>query len=298
MGVYKRYDNRPRKSRKFFFLWIGFILLVFALTALFGYLLGKKAAGTPHYTLPAQSEDAGGALLSPAAEQKFHGIFVSAEDLPVFSTEDPDAFATFWLYRDGQACFAAETDRLLGNRLPELPTLDLSGLSFHTSGLFAVRSLTAEEPIREVCTAYERALLSEFAGSGISEIVLCFDKADPDRFAEMLEYAKDLPVRTCICVPYALLHNADGVRCFAAAEAAGCPVVLDAGALTPDALRADLTTYGFYYTRYRVRLLLSGESAALADVLSEATAECWQFCSGIPLPPAETTDAGPAELPG
>lgn len=279
MAIYKRYNGRRRRANKGFILWLCCILTVFLLTAIVGFFLGRKAKNVTIETLPIGTENVGGDSLTPMAEQKFHGLYVAPEKLTEFTSDDPNAYASVWLYRNGEAQFATEVDAKLGKAAKSLPAAEFSANGGQVSGIFEVTYLYADPQIREVTTAYEQALLAEFAAKAPAEIVLVFRDAAPEHLGEMLALAKSLPVRVALCVPYSVLRDGTATRFFIEAENADCPAALLAEGVKATGLREDVTEFGFYFTRYRVRLLLTEAQAELAEVLAEESADCWQFLS-------------------
>ena len=279
MAIYKRYTTRRKKFPIGSILWVLFILTVFAATVALGHALGEKAEGGEDL-LPTVSGNAGdNEIIAPLAERVLRGEYVEPEALASFTTDDPFTYASTWLYRDGTPRFATETDAKLGKDVSLLPSLSAFSIEAGTTALFEVRSVYADEQIREVITAYETALLAEFAAAEPSEIVLVFHTLDAAYTPRIFDFAKAHAENAVLCVPYSVLQSEDCARFFAEAADAGLTVALRVGTLTPEQLAADIENFSFYFTRYELRLVLDGSAEALTDVLREKNVLNYQFCS-------------------
>lgn len=290
MAIYKRYSTRKKKIRWGFVLWALFILAAFAATVVLGHYLGEKAEGGESL-LPAASGNPGdNETITPLAERIMRGEYVEPTALAAFTTDDPFTYASTWLYRGGAASFATETDRKLGKEVSALPPLSALSIEAGTTGLFEVQSVYADEQVREVITAYETALLAEFAAARPSETVLVFDRTDGEYKERILAFAKSVG-GAVLCVPYSILGSEDCARFFSEAGDAGLSVALRVTDLTPEQLAADIEDYSFYFTRYELRLVLDGDDAALVDVLREKNVLNYQFCSPRTSAAAVTAEA-------
>lgn len=278
MAIYKRYNARKKKVRWGVILWVLFLLAAFAATVALGHYLGEKAEGGESL-LPSVSGNSGaGETITPLAERIMRGEYVEPTALASFATDDPFTYASTWLYRGGTANFATETDRKLGKDVSALPSPTALHIEAGATALFEVQSVYADEQVREVITAYETALLAEFAAAEPSEIVLVFDKFDAECRDRVFAYAKAVG-GAVLCVPYSILTSEDCARFFSEAVDAGLTVALRVTDLTPEQLAADIEDYGFYFTRYELRLVLNGSDEQLLDVLREKNVLNYQFCS-------------------
>lgn len=278
MAIYKRYNTRKKKIHWGWILWTLLILAVFAATVVLGHYLGEKAKDGESL-LPAASGSPGdNETITPLAERIMRGEYVEPTALAAFTTDDPFTYASTWLYHDGTANFAVETDRKLGRDVSALPALTAFSIDAGTTGLFEVQSVYADEQVRDVIAAYESALLAEFAAAQPSEIVLVFDKLDAEFKDRIFAYAKSVS-GAVLCVPYAILGDENCARFFSEAGDAGLSVALRVTDLTPEQLAADIEDFAFYFTRYELRLVLDGSDEALVDVLREKNALNYQFCS-------------------
>ena len=279
MAIYKRYNTRKKKIRWGWILWALLILGVFAATVVLGHYLGEKAAGGESLLPTASGSPGDNETITPLAERIMRGEYVEPTALAAFTTDDPFTYASTWLYRDGTANFAVETDRKLGRDVSALPALTAFSIDAGTTGLFVVRSVYADEQVREVIAAYEAALLAEFAAAQPSEIVLVFHTLDAAYTQRIFDFAKAHAENAVLCVPYSVLQSEDCARFFAEAADAGLTVALRVGTLTPEQLAADIENFSFYFTRYELRLVLDGSAEALTDVLREKNVLNYQFCS-------------------
>ena len=284
MAVYKRYDQRRRRAVRNFCIWLCAVLTVFALTALLGAYLGRRADTTSPVHSFSMTEDLGGETISPIAEHIVHGEFVEPEALAAFSGgDDPYAHASVWLYKDGAPTFATETDAKLGRDTAALPPVSTLAAG-NITGLFAVRSVYADAQIRDVLYTYECALLAEYAGAGIGEITLVFDRLDTDCLDDILRLADACPGAVALCVPFGTLYSDACTDFFTAAGRGGRAVALRAGGISGEQLAAAIEDYAFYFTKYNLRLVLEGSEESLLDVLRAKSLQSYQFCSARPTP--------------
>ena len=294
MAVYKRYDQRRRRAIRNFCIWLCAILTVFALTALLGAYLGRRAENTSPVHSFSPSENTDNEVASPIAEHIVHGEFVTPDALAAFTGgDDPYAHASVWLYRDGAPTFATETDAKLGRDTTALPPVT-SLAAGNITGLFEVRSIYADAQIRDVRYAYELALLKEYAAAGIGEITLVFDRLDSDCLEDVLRLASACPGAVALCVPFDTLASDVCTDFVTAAGAKGWSVALRAGGIRAEALAESIEDYAFYFTKYSLRLVLEGSEEGLLDVLREKSLQSYQFCSARPAPAtnaAETTQS-------
>ena len=278
MAIYKRYNTRKKKISLRIILPIVCIAVAFALTVLLGNHLAKKADSvTPQYTGQANgdSESIG---LAPLSEKRLHGVYVAANDLDAFEAEDEDMWASTWLYKDGKALFATELDRNLGKENKKIPSADTLDTSFGTLGLFEVTGLYASDEIKGIVTEYEKALISEFVSSGLDEIVLVFNGVTNDNYREVLDFAAALTCAKVVCVPYEMLKSQEF---FSAAADKGLNLALNAEGIEAARLESDIDTYAFYFTKYNLRLIVSGEDTELVEVLGRHALLNYQFSSAI-----------------
>lgn len=278
MAIYKRYNTRKKKIRWGVILWVLLLLAVFSMTVAFGHYLGKKAEGGESLLPSVTNSPGDNETIAPLAERILRGEYVEPAALAAFTTEDPFTYASTWIYRDGAATFATETDRLLGRDVSSLPALSAFSISAGTTALFEVQSVYADEQIREVITSYETALLTEFAAAGPSEIVLVFDTLNTECKDRIFAFTK-AQSGALLCVPYSILESEDCARFFSEARDMGLSVALRVQDLSPEQLLADIEDYAFYFTRYELRLVLAGSDEALVDVLREKNILNYQFMS-------------------
>lgn len=289
MAIYKRYNTRKKRVRWGVIVWVLCILAVFAATVALGSYLGKKAESGESYLPLATGNNADSETITPLAERVMHGEYVSPEELASFTAADPFTYASTWLYRDGETIFATDTDAKLGKDTSALPVLSTFDIEAGTTGLFAVQSVYADEQVRDVITAYENALLTEFTEKGPSELVLLFEQIDAECRDRIIAFAKSAG-NAVLCVPYSILHSEDCARFFSEAAEAGFCIALRAEGLTAEQLAADIADYSFYFTRYELRLVLSGSDEHLIEVLRENNALNYQFTS-----PRASADGGNIE---
>lgn len=287
MPVYKQYRTRQKKHSRPLIVWMICILLAFGATVLLGAYLGKRAAELPEVTA-AETTDPSSETADHIVQQTMRGVYFEPSALSGAVTA-PEETASVWLYLDGKSMFASEFVRKLGQDVSALPALSGAVLP-NTSGLFEVRSVTADAQIRETVRTYELSLLREYAQSGIGEIVLVFDSyADP---AAVFDFAKDAGC-SVICLPYTVLEDPSCARLFSEADGRGLSVALRTNGVSASRLDADVARYAFYFTRYNLRLILAGTETELLAVL-ESNALCnYQFSSALPVnDTAETEGAG------
>ena len=279
MAIYKRYNTRKKRFSIGWLVWGLFLAAVFCAAVLLGWHLGEKAAGGEDL-LPSVSGGVGDSeTITPLAERILRGEYVEPHELKSFTTEAPFTYASTWLYREGSACFATETDRKLGRDVSALPALSTFAIEAGTTALFSVKSVYADAQIRPILHAYETSLLAEFAAAGPSEIVLVFDRLDAECRQDIFAFATGALENAVLCVPYSVLESEDHARFFAEAAEAGLTVALLAEGLSAEQLAADIEHFSFYFTRYELRLVLDGKDAALLSTLRENNVLNYQFCS-------------------
>lgn len=279
MAIYKRYNTRKRKINRGLILWLCAILAIFAATAIVGYALGKRAEGAESYLTADTAHPTDPETIDPLTERVMRAEYVSPKELAKFANDDPFVYASTWLYRDGEATFATAIDEKLEKDVAKLPSIDAFGIEAGTSGLFAVRSIYADEAVREILATYEKALLAEYAATALSEIVLVFERMDAELMDGAFALADTLPHGAVLCVPYSLLKEDFAARFFSEATERGYTLALLADANTKKTFAADIEDYAFSFTRYQLRLVLSGEDASLLDTMREKNLLSYQFIS-------------------
>lgn len=279
MAIYKRYNMRKRRVHRGLWIWAGAMLLVFLLTAILGYALGKRAEGAESHLPPDTAPAIGGDTIDPLVERVMRAEYVQPAAVAKFSAEDPYIYASTWLYRDGNATFSTEVERALGRDVKDLPSLRSLDIAAGTSGLFAVRSLYAEENVRPILRAYEEALLREYAASPLRETVLVLARMDLGLMEDTFALADILPQKPVLCLPYAFLSSEFAPRFFTEATERGFALALLADADTRKHFAEDIEDYAFFFTRYQLRLVLEGKDAALLDVMREKNLLSYQFVS-------------------
>lgn len=277
MAIYKRYNTRRKRVNYPLIIWAASLAAVLIITAVVGYVLGQKADGGESY-LTEPSHTADSETLASVIPHIMQAEYVEPEDLSAFASEDASAFASTWLYRDGEACFATDVQAALGGDTSMLAKKDAFGIASPVSGMFEVTSVYASENVREVICAYEVALLSEFAAGGPDEIVLVFETVTEENTGYILEFAKKVG-GAVISVPYDTLYESYFAKFISAATDHGYTVALMADDLSGEQLASDIEDYAVYFTRDFLRLMLSGDMPALADVLREKNVLNYQFYS-------------------
>lgn len=276
MAIYKRYNTRKKKLNTRVIVPLLCIVVAFALTVLLGWYLGQKAKGAePLYTGKVTDEGESGAL-SPLSEKNIHGEYVLPEELFKYVSPDEDTWASTWLYRDGAATFATDTDTKLGRDTSKLPKLDSFAIESGTIGLFEVTCVYADEQVKSIVSEYERSLIGEFMSSGLDEVVLVFNDVTEDNYKDALDFAEGLSFAKVVCVPYEMLSCQEF---FSAAADKGMTLALMAENVRDSKLESDIETYAFYFTKYNLRLVLSGDDSELIDILGEHTLLNYQFSS-------------------
>lgn len=279
MAIYKRYNTRKRRINRGLLLWLCAILAVFILTAIIGYTLGKRAEGAQSYLPAATAHPTDAETLDPLIERVMRAEYVAPKALAKFTHADPFVYASTWLYRDGNATFATSVDEKLGKDVSKLPSTDAFGIEAGTSGLFAVRSIYADEAVREIVTIYEKALLAEYAKTLLSEIVLVFERMDVSLMEDAFALADSLPHSAVLCVPYSLLKEDFAARFFSEATERGYMLALMTDSKTKKTFAADIEDYAFSFTRYQLRIVLSGSDAILLDTMHKKNLSSYQFTS-------------------
>lgn len=279
MAVYKRYNTRKRRIPRFVWVCICIVLTVFLLTAILGHALGKRAEGAGSYLPEGTSPVVGGDTIEPLVEHVMRAEYVPPERIAAFQSDDPFVYASTWIYREGSATFATEVERALGKDVQKLPKTASFAIEAGTSGMFAVRSLYAEEHVRDILRTYEEALLAEFAASPLREIVLVFERMDLSVMEDAFALAEALPQKPVLCVPYAFLSAELAPRFFTEATERGYTLALMADSQTRKTFARDIEDYAFFFTRYQLRLLLTGKDAALLETMREKNLLSYQFVS-------------------
>lgn len=275
MAVYRRYGQRNKIPWKFV-LWVLFILVVFALTALLGHYLGEKAKGAKEqYT--GKGEDAlNSQNLTPISEKSLQGVYCEPEAVAAFTSDSENIWASTWIYKDGKAAFATVTDEKLLRDVSSLPAMSSFDTAAGTIGLFEVSSVYSDEQVKAILTEYELSLLAEYSASELDEIVLVFGNASEDNIDEILAFAHKVQGAKVLCLPYDILQND---ILFAKAAENQIPLAIMAKDVTSEQLYEDINRFAFCFTRYNLRLVIPGESKELAKVLEENTLPNYQFCS-------------------
>lgn len=279
MAIYKRYNTRRRHVPRAVWVSAGIVLVVFLLTAAVGYALGERAKGAQSYLPEGAPPVVGGDTIEPLVERVMRAEYAAPEKIASFQNENPFVYASTWIYKDGSATFATEVDRALGKDVKKLPGTEAFAIEAGTSGMFAVRSLYAEAHVREILSAYETALLAEFAASPLRETVLVFERMDLSLMEGAFALAATLPQKPVLCLPYAFLGDELAPRFFTEATERGYTLALMADATTQRTFAADIEDYAFFFTRYQLRLLLEGKDASLLDIMQRKNLLSYQFVS-------------------
>ena len=279
MAIFKRYKTRKRRSYWGLVIWILCILLIFIATAVVGYVLGERAEGGENLLPSETGNHSAGITIAPLAERSVHGEYAEPEDVSAFTSEDPLALVSTWLYRDGQSNFKTDTDALLGRSTKELAKLDEFNIEAATSGFFEVTCVYADEKVRDIVETYERSLIREFEKGGPDEIVLVFNDVTIDNYEDILNFAESVNYTKLLCVPYTLLKDDICARFFSQAAEKQLTVALMADDLREKQFTEDIENYAFYFTKYNVRMVLLGIDDYLLDVLQENSILNYQFYS-------------------
>lgn len=288
MAIFKRYNTRKRRTNWSIVLWILGILTVFAATATVGYILGEKAEGGETLLPSATNSHADGITIAPLAERSVHGEYAEPDDISDFTSDDPLALVSTWLYRNGVSLFATETDRLLGQATDGAATLSEFNIDAATSGFFEVSCVYADDKVRSIIETYERSLIDEFS-SGPDEIVLVFNNITSENYEDILDFAESVNATKLLCVPYTLLKDELCARFFSEAAEKQLTVALMANDLREKQLIEDIENFAFYFTKYNVRLVLLGTDDYLLDILQENNIFNYQFYSPRETDKAEVT---------
>ncbi len=275
MSVYKRYNTRRKRVPKGLIFCVCAVLVSFALTAVLGNHLAKKAEGGEALYTGTSPAGNGGSNLAPLSEKSIIGEYTQPKDISKFKADNEDVCASTWIYKDGKATFSTEADKLLGKeaKLPDISTLDIEA---KTIGLFEVSSVYADDKIKNIITEYELSLLEEFSASGLDETVLVFNEVNDKNREEIFDFAEKFKGAKIICVPYSTLGND---VFFAEAASRQLPLAITADGVSEQKLSEDIDTYAFYFTRYNLRMVLDGKDSSLVDVLSQNALLNYQFSS-------------------
>lgn len=279
MAIYKRYNTRKRRLNRTVLACILTLAVVFAATAIFGAILGNRAEGLQSHLPTETSPTNEGVSIDPLQEHAVHAEYAEPAALAAFTSDDPDAIASTWIYRDGSATFHTAVDAGLGKDVGKLPSVDAFSVPTGCSGVFAVRSIYADAAVRDILYTYETALLNEYAATSLSEVVLLFERMDADTMADAFSLADSVQKSVVLCVPYAVLHSEFAPRFFSEATERGYALALLADADTKKTLTTDTEDYAFSFTRYQLRLVLEGKDADLVTVLAEKDLLNYQFIS-------------------
>jgi len=278
MAIYKRYNTRRKKINYPLIIWACAILLVFALTVLLGLYLGSKAEGSESY-VTGENENAGeNETLASVIPHIMQAVYVEPKELKDFTSEDASVYASTWIFKDGESCFATAVESTLGKNTEKKPSLDSFSVPSPVSGMFEVASIYAEETVKNIISEYEKAVLTEISASGTDEIVLVFDSLTEENANAVLSHAEFLGGGV-IAVPYTSLYEDYFVRFLSSATQKGFTLALVADKLSAEQLSEDIENYAVYFTRDFMRIMLSGKDAALADVLKEKNILNYQFFS-------------------
>lgn len=281
MAIFKRYNSRKKRFNWRIVIWLGGILTVFIITAIIGNHLGQKAKGAKDLTPKDSHSSANTSTAAPISDGSVHGQYVSPEDIAKFKTDDPTATVGTWLYKDGVSNFKTETDTLLNKNVKGLPPLSSFDIETGTYGLFEVTAVYADEKVYDIIASYEISLIDEYSDTGLNELVLVFNEVTEDNYEEIIDFAAEHGKNKVICIPYEVLSEEFCSRLFAKAQDNQITVTLMIRKLKSNQLREDIETFAFYFTRYNMRLLLSGDYAHLLDVLKENNLFNYQFYSPV-----------------
>lgn len=279
MAIFKRYNTRKRRINRGFILWLAFILAVFIITALIGNYLGNKAKDKEIFSVSTEVTAKDGLTASPIADGSIHGEYAEPEDIAKFKSDDPSAVVGTWLYNGGKSAFKTETDTLLGNGDSKLPSLSVFNTEVGTYGLFEVTAIYADDKVYDVVASYEISLINEFSENGPNELVLVFNEVTEENYGEIIDFAVTHSKNKLICIPYETLREDFCSRLFSSAWDKHVTVALMVKNLKIKQLTEDIETFGFYFTRYNMRLLLPGDKAYLLDTLAENNVLNYQFYS-------------------
>ncbi len=278
MAIYKRYNTRKKKINYPLIIWACCILLVFAVTVAVGAYLGKAAEGGVSYVTGDASSEGDGETLASVIPHIMQAVYVEPDKLADFTAEDTTLYASTWIFRDGESCFATEVEKALGKDTKKKPLLGSLAISSPVSGMFEVGSLYSAENVRGILAEYEKAVLSELSASGPDEVVLVFNELTEENYSDVISLAGEL-CGGVISVPYEALYEGFFVRFLSLASENGFTTALMADRVSPEQLATDIEDYAVYFTRDFMRLMISGKDAALADVLREKNVLNYQFYS-------------------
>ncbi|MBR5538626.1 MAG: hypothetical protein IKU61_01875 [Clostridia bacterium] len=278
MAIYKRYNTRRKKINYPLIIWACAILLIFTATVILGLFLGAKAdGGEPYITGDIHGEGESDTLES-VIPNVMQAVYVEPSALEKFTAEDASVYASTWIFRDGESCFATEVDKALGNSTDKKPSLESFAISHPVSGMFEVSSIYAEENVRDVLSAYEKAVLEEISQNGPDETVLVYSSLSEENSDIIIAHSKYIGGNV-IAVPYEALYSDYFVKFLSSVKNAGFTLALMADKLTAEKLAADIEDYAVYFTRDFIRIMLSGKDTSLPDVLKEKNILNYQFYS-------------------
>ncbi len=278
MAIYKRYNTRRKKINLGIIIWAVAMVCVLALTALLGAYLGRRAEGSESYLGVDGSFGDRSETLASVIPHVMQAVYVAPNDLAGFTSEDASLYASTWLYRDGEVCFASEVANALGADTSDKPSRDAFGVSVPVSGMFEVGSVYASDAVRGVLFEYEKALLGELAKSGPDETVLVYRDLNEENLTAVADNAAALGGGV-IAVPYGALYESYFARFLGAATEKGFTLALMADGVSAEQLANDIEDYAVYFTRDFMRLMLDGDDAELLTVLREKNILNYQFYS-------------------
>ena len=278
MAIYKRYNTRRKRINYPLIIWACAILLIFTATVILGLFLGAKADGGEPYITGDLHGEGENETLEAAIPNVMQAVYVEPSALKDFAAEDASVYASTWIFRDGESCFATEVDKALENSTDKKPSLDSFTISHPVSGMFEVSSIYAEESVLDILSAYEKAVLEEISKSGPDEIVLVYPSLSETNLDTVIAHSKYIGGNV-IAVPYEALYSDYFVRFLSLVKDAGFTLALVADKITPEKLASDIEDYAVYFTRDFIRIMLSGKDLALSDVLKEKNILNYQFYS-------------------
>ena len=278
MAIYKRYNTRRKKINYPLIIWACAILLVFALTVMLGLYLGSKAEGGESYVMGENENGGENETLASVIPHIMQAVYVEPSELKNFTASDASVYASTWIFKDGESCFATEVEQALGVKTDKKPTLDSFAVSSPVSGMFEVASIYSAEGVKNVLSEYEKAVLTEISKSGPDETVLVFNSFSEENAGSVLSHAEYLGGGV-IALPYESLYEDYFVRFLSSATEKGFTLALMADGLSAEQLSEDIENYAVYFTRDFMRIMLSGRDAALSDVLKEKNILNYQFYS-------------------
>ena len=288
-----RGTSRGRFGGSFKFIVIAVVALAIISALITGVVLGKNAerAGIKSFGRHNLTDFGGVKKPVPNYDElgklQAHFALPEGDDrhsfkIAVGKADGGNAIA-FWVNDgEGRLCFAADILSKTTTSMTAASTVTAEEISDIISdegklavALFTVSSFAEEDnALRLIKSAEETALLSEFSGAGVDEIVLFDLPDDSDLARSVTAYLSGIEAECeraniCVALSQTALNGSGATRIINATEGYADAYAADLRGLFANELSEAIERYAYFISNYNMRLIVSdGEQAVKNDTVA------------------------------